>query len=107
MQRDAEILQEYESWHKTMARRETRTESGLFHPWHQSVARNLPALAPKRILEIGCGRGDFTLWLADHSGASEIVGTDFSRVAIATAQQRAADRGQGRCKVSFEVGDAQ
>src|SRR4051812_29278766 len=89
MQSNPDVLQKYESWHETMASDELVAAGRLLHPWHLSAAQNLGNAARRRVLEIGCGRGDFTLWLAKHSGASEVVGVDFSHVAIATARQRA------------------
>src|SRR5947208_1898178 len=54
---------EYDSWHESVAGYEVST-GGLTHPWHITVARLLPDLRGQRVLEIGCGRGDFAVWLA-------------------------------------------
>ena len=58
--------------------------------------------AGRRLLDAGCGRGDFTLALADrYAGLEELVGCDFSPELIELARTMAA----GRARVRFVVGD--
>ncbi len=58
--------------------------------------------AGRRLLDAGCGRGDFTLALADrYSGLEELVGCDFSPELIELARAAAA----GRARVRFVPGD--
>jgi ubiquinone/menaquinone biosynthesis C-methylase UbiE len=56
--------------------------------------------APRRILELGCGAGDQSLWLAAHG--FEVVGIDISPNAIEWAREKAAARG---LPATFEVGN--
>jgi 2-polyprenyl-3-methyl-5-hydroxy-6-metoxy-1,4-benzoquinol methylase len=56
-------------------------------------------LADARALEIGCGWGSFSAWMASH-GANEVIGEDFSSVAVQNA------RGQHEAtKLRFGVDD--
>ncbi len=57
-------------------------------------------LRDKRVLDVGCGDGTYTLELAA-SGASEVVGVDAAQDAVECAREKAA----GRPGVSFEVVD--
>ncbi|MEO1336524.1 MAG: methyltransferase domain-containing protein [Myxococcota bacterium] len=56
-----------------------------------------------RILEVGCGRGGGTAWMARHLGAAEVVGVDFSSSNITACQSHFAQVPNLR----FEVGDAE
>jgi ubiquinone/menaquinone biosynthesis C-methylase UbiE len=95
--------QKYDSWHQHHAETEAFIEEPV-HPWHVTVARLLPDLQGQRVLEVGCGRGDFAIWLADKYPQAEVVGVDFSEVAIATAERRAATKGS---KAVFRVDDSE
>lgn len=53
----------YEKWHREMARAENGDE--VLYPWHRTVLKVLPDLNGKHVLEIGCGRGDFTITMPD------------------------------------------
>jgi SAM-dependent methyltransferase len=57
-------------------------------------------LEPRRVLDIGCGTGTHSLWLAEQG--FDVVGVDVSPLAIQRAQEKAAGR-SGRCR--FEVLD--
>jgi len=64
-----------------------RTGTG---PWYRLVMASLGGgklLAGARVLEIGCGSGDFAAWLAE-GGADAVTGQDLSSVAIADANGR-------------------
>jgi SAM-dependent methyltransferase len=92
----------YDIWHEQVAGHETHTED-LTHSWHKSVAKLLPYLQG-HVLEIGCGRGDFSIWLSKTYPAANIVGVDFSEAAIAIAGKRALAAGS---RAKFRVEDAQ
>lgn len=89
---DARIA--YDCWHS-----KHRTGDG---PWYRLVRGSLgrrQLLAGARVLEIGCGGGDFAAWMAEN-GASRVIGQDLSSVPIATANERF-----GRDNLTFAVGD--
>lgn len=92
----------YDEWHQGRASGAEEIEPT--HPWHQTVARLLPDLNGRRVLEVGCGRGDFAIWLASKYPSAEIVGIDFSVSAIEIAKGRASDHGS---RVYFQVDDSQ
>ena len=87
---------QYDSWHQTHP-----TGSG---PWYQLVWSALERgelLRGARILEIGCGGGEFS-WRMAKAGAVEVVGQDFATVAIDGARERF-----NQSNLRFEVGDIQ
>jgi len=93
----------YDDWHQKIEISEPFSEQ-LNQPWHITVAKLLPDLQDKRVLEIGCGRGDFAIWLGNKYPHSNIEAIDFSAAAISVASQRAFHR---QSTVQFQVGDAQ
>lgn len=60
--------------------------------------------APERILDLGCGSGETTLFLAREFPQARIRGLDLSPAMIAQAQARVGLDPQGR--IAFKVGDA-
>src|SRR5438105_842886 len=94
---------EYDNWHLQMGKGEQATDT-LRNPWHITTAKLLPDLQRLHVLEIGCGRGDFALWLARKAPEADITAIDFSDAAIVLAKRRAAEMGY---RVRFEVGNAQ
>jgi 2-polyprenyl-3-methyl-5-hydroxy-6-metoxy-1,4-benzoquinol methylase len=76
----------------------------LQHPWYRSAYSGIRKDARGRLLEIGCGRGEFAIFLAKTLPQIEITAVDFSSSAIAQAQQWAAKE---NVKVDFREGDAQ
>jgi peroxiredoxin len=67
---------------------------------NQVVAEELSGLAPRRVLDLGCGQGRNSVWLA--SQGHEVTGLDLSEVGIAHARQLAAAAG---LDITFEVVD--
>lgn len=64
------------------------------------LVAEVAGLAPGRALDLACGEGQNTIWLA--SRGWDVVGVDFSSVAIAKARERAAREG---VDVDFECAD--
>lgn len=78
----------YNSWHAELG-----IDSQNDTPWHRIVRSYLPieSLPGQRILEIGCGRGDFSCWLARQlNGSASISAADFSTTAVAKGREYAA-----------------
>jgi len=94
----------YEEWH-----RQLDVDAEANAPWHLLVREHLDVardLVGKRVLEIGCGRGGFSCWLAAQSGSSaDIVASDFSSTAVEKGAAFALKR--GITGVTWEVGDIQ
>lgn len=93
----------YNQWHRTLGDSEPKFAS-LNHPWYRSVMKLLPNLNGLRVLEIGAGRGDFSVWLAEIYKTASIVGTDFSNAAISMAKTKL---NNSISNLSFQVENAE
>lgn len=93
-------LEAYNEWHIGMAQHEE--EDVLNLPWYKTVVNLLPDLNGKKILEVGCGRGVFSSYLATKFPQATIIGVDFSESAIRIATQR-----YKKDNLDFLVGDAE
>lgn len=97
MLHDASSRAAYEAWHQRL---DVDQDSNA--PWHQLIKRHLAAaggLAGRSVLEIGCGRGGFSAWLAaQQPGPAELVAADFSAIAVRKADAHARARGLSRIR---------
>jgi len=66
-------------------------------------ARMLGACVGKVVLDVGCGDGPFTIRMAER--AEEVIGVDFSKIAISKARENLAN--SGRKNLRFELGNAE
>jgi ubiquinone/menaquinone biosynthesis C-methylase UbiE len=96
-------VERYNAWHERLDGVEQNGEV-LRQPWYQTVAKLLPDLSGRKVLEIGCGRGDFSIWLASRFPATHVTGVDFSPAAIGIAMERAE---LAHSQARFAVADAQ
>ncbi|HEY3855117.1 MAG TPA: class I SAM-dependent methyltransferase [Verrucomicrobiae bacterium] len=94
-------LDSYDEWHKTVHGTESSFETHLCQ-WHQDALALAPALKDARLLEVGCGAGDFAIHLCQRAG--DVVAVDFSATAIEIAERKRLAQG---APVSFQVADAQ
>jgi SAM-dependent methyltransferase len=94
----------YDAWHGSHG-----VESSSDTPWHNQVKQALGRLGgvkDRRILEIGCGRGGFALWLASQTPRpGAVVAADFSARAVELAEQSA--RESHVAGIDWEVQDIQ
>src|ERR687896_412750 len=81
-QRASDVVEAYDEWHTNL----DADEDPIDTPWHQMAIPQLPALDGKRVLEIGCGRGGFSAYLAEHG--AELVAADVSPAAVRMAAPR-------------------
>jgi 2-polyprenyl-3-methyl-5-hydroxy-6-metoxy-1,4-benzoquinol methylase len=93
----------YDLWHQRKAHEES-TFNEIIYPWHRTVARLLPDLTGLKVLEVGCGRGDFSLWLGRKYPRADITGVDFSDAAVAVAVGK---QPLAQSNVRFAVDDAE
>jgi ubiquinone/menaquinone biosynthesis C-methylase UbiE len=93
----------YNRWHQLRAVEES-AQADVLYPWHRTVARLLPNLNGATVLEIGCGRGDFSLWLARTYPLAAITGIDYSESAINVALDKLSHHNLSVC---FLVDDAE
>ncbi|RTL71308.1 MAG: class I SAM-dependent methyltransferase [Hyphomicrobiales bacterium] len=100
-QNSSQIRSDYDLWHEQWG---FSTENPLRHPWYASVFRELERLPGGRLLEVGCGRGEFSVWLARAAPRFSIVAVDFSGAAIDIAKDAAQKAGVA---VEFRVADAE
>lgn len=70
---------------------------------NRTLADAVVDLPPGRSLDLGCGEGGDVLWLAERGWLAS--GIDFSRTAVARAEQAAADRGLPPERVHFIAAD--
>ena len=76
---------EYDEWHT-----KHHGEDDLAVAWYQFVvgAISVNDIEKRRILEIGCGRGSFSSYLANlREGPQQIVACDYSASALKLAEQ--------------------
>jgi ubiquinone/menaquinone biosynthesis C-methylase UbiE len=79
---------QYDIWHRRVY------ESDPGHadessPWYRLVLEYLEPVAGKYILEIACGRGGFSRFLANRG--ARVTGSDFSHAALTIASGKAED----------------
>ncbi|MFN0076473.1 MAG: class I SAM-dependent methyltransferase [Prosthecobacter sp.] len=99
----ADVLKDYDEWHR-QRKRAGEPESPLAHPWYEAVFREMQHYPGGSVLEVGCGRGGFALWLSKQKPEFNITALDFSDSAIAIAKELAAEQ---QSAVQFVVGDAE
>ena len=93
--------QAYDSWHQ-LAHGDEAAPALQLAQWHEDALRLAPPLAGQRVLEVGCGVGDFAVHLAKAGAA--VTAMDFSPAAIEMARKR----GEAHAvKVDFQTADAQ
>lgn len=97
------VLSDYDEWHR-QRKVGGEPESPLAEPWYESVYREIQNRPGGRVLEVGCGRGEFAIWLSQKRPQFRIVALDFSRAAIEIARESAAAKGAA---VEFVQGDAE
>jgi 2-polyprenyl-3-methyl-5-hydroxy-6-metoxy-1,4-benzoquinol methylase len=93
----------YDTWHSALD-----VDVGADSPWHRLVKGVLiPTrdLEGREVLEIGCGRGGFSCWLAARANIRQQIAMDYSQGAIDKARAYAAGVGLG--SIVWEHGDIQ
>jgi ubiquinone/menaquinone biosynthesis C-methylase UbiE len=100
---DDQIRADYDLWHSTV-HTPREEESPTDFAWHKSVWNNITNHPGGKVLEIGCGRGGFAIWLMGRSERFKITGLDFSFSAIELARKAAAVSGSA---AEFLQGDAE
>jgi len=93
--------QAYDAWHRSVHGAADAPALELAQ-WHHDALSLSPPLQGRRVLEVGCGVGDFAVHLA-RAGAT-VTAVDFAPVAIEMARARAAAHAE---TVDFRAADAQ
>ena len=82
------IQTEYEQWHKDYNKNILDIDKLNMMKWHRTVLSFLDKdLSGKKMLEVGCGNGDFSNYLSLNHNA-DILGLDFSTESIKIANQK-------------------
>ncbi len=99
-------LSNYNEWHQHYNKSIVGMTELKMMIWHKTVLAMLSAenLAGKKILEVGCGNGDFANYLSINRSA-DIIATDFSTASIEIAEEK--KRNFGAHTSTFMVADAQ
>lgn len=72
-------------------------------PYGIAVANRLGLAPGERVLDVGCGAGATSLWLAERVRPGQVLGIDISAPLLARARERA----EGIANLRFEHADAQ
>lgn len=91
----------YDEWHKAVHGKEDPKIIKL-EDWHKNALSLSPSLNKLKVLEIGCGVGDFAIYLANQG--ANVTAVDFSPIAIAMAIDKSQIQ---NINVQFQVADAQ
>ena len=87
-----EIQRLYDAWH-----REQRIDLELSSPWHRLASKYLEVerdIEGRRVLEVGCGRGEFSCWLSSLLPPTQtLVAADISAAAVEKGQRVAKELG--------------
>ncbi|MFH1662675.1 MAG: ubiquinone/menaquinone biosynthesis methyltransferase [Chloroflexota bacterium] len=79
---------------------------GLDKQWRRLAVKECLASNPERILDLGCGTGDFTIELVEQTDkSSEIIGVDFNQYMLEVAKEKSKKLGNSN-KLSFVSSDA-
>lgn len=96
---------EYEKWHVEYNKSVLHSDKLNIMKWHKTVLSLLDSdLSGKKMLEVGCGNGDFSNYLSIERNA-DILGLDFSKESIAIANEK--KKKFNASGSDFMVGDAQ
>ncbi len=91
----------YDRWHRSVHGGENPADIAL-EGWHENALSLAPNLTDLKVLEVGCGVGDFAIYLAKQN--INVTAVDFSPAAIELAQTKANAQ---NISVEFQVADAQ
>jgi ubiquinone/menaquinone biosynthesis C-methylase UbiE len=97
------LRSDYDLWHQRIFDADPSYDDSL-SPWYRLVLEYLGDVAGLRVLEVACGRGGFTRFLAN-SGAL-VTGCDFSGAALHATRSKLCNNGHPP-PVTLVQGDAQ
>jgi len=72
--------------------------------WKKVMIDKICAAENKKILDVCCGTGDISLWLAARMPEAQVTGLDFADKMLRTAKRR--QKEQGLKNISFRLGNA-
>lgn len=93
----------YDRWHEQL-NSSTECFDPMAFPWYRAAFNGIRSNLKGDLLELGCGRGQFALWLGSAVPDLRVTGLDFSISAITIARKRITNASKA---VRFLAGDAQ
>jgi len=89
IQNNQDSREQYEEWHINYNKNIVNKDELKLMTWHKTVLDILlkDNITGKKMLEVGCGNGDFSNYLSLHHKAA-ITGVDFSNESIKIANQK-------------------
>lgn len=92
----------YDIWHSGPSSNNDNLNEIILDPWHRNVLTLDSVHNNKTILEVGCGRGDFSILLSKQG--ARVKAMDFSLAAIEVARRKNLAK---KTNINFVVADAQ
>jgi ubiquinone/menaquinone biosynthesis C-methylase UbiE len=77
----------YDQWHEQLSSSKESSDPMAF-PWYRAAFKGIEGNLKGDLLELGCGRGEFAIWLASAVPDLRVTGVDFSTSAITIARSR-------------------
>lgn len=77
----------YDRWHEQL-NCSTEISDPMALPWYRAAFSGIQSSLKGDLLELGCGRGEFAVWLASAVPDLRVTGVDFSISAITIARTR-------------------
>jgi ubiquinone biosynthesis O-methyltransferase len=99
--RNKDSADAYDRWHREIHGGENPAAVSL-QDWHRNALSLSPSQDRLAVLEVGCGAGDFAIYLAGRG--ANVTAVDFSRQAIELARAKSVAQ---KMPVNFQVADAQ
>jgi ubiquinone/menaquinone biosynthesis C-methylase UbiE len=75
MSEDAKFA--YDRWHERIGSG-TQDSDPMAFPWYRTAFSGIRSNLRGNLLELGCGRGEFAMWLARAVPDIQVTGVDFS-----------------------------
>lgn len=80
--------QYYDQFHSVEAHYSASYRKSTYYPLFRAILRELTAIRPSNVLEVGCGSGVLAQMLQERLPSARYRGFDFSRTAVARAGKR-------------------
>ena len=97
------LAKEYDRWYERVIAANPDWADEM-SPWYRLVFESLVPVAGKQVLEVGCGRGGFSHFLA--SEGARVCGTDFSTSALELATKKSKGSRVAGGSINFVQADA-
>jgi ubiquinone/menaquinone biosynthesis C-methylase UbiE len=62
--------------------------NAVYNPWSKNFLADVLEKTGGKILEVGCGQGSMSQWLAEHDNVDSVLGLDIDKLALKTAAEK-------------------